>query len=119
MQGRYAADFLTIYVSEAHSADEWQLPHALGAGDAIPVFDQPKALGERVALARCFAERFPDVGRLVVDTMSNEAAENYAAWPERLYIIVDGAVVYKGGPGPFGYVLKDVKDWLDAHASVT
>ena len=110
------ADFLTIYVSEAHASDEWALPDAEGAGDLIPSgVLQPRSLAARCELARQFAERNPVVGRLVVDTMTNEASERYAAWPERLYVIVDGVVVYKGGPGPFGYVLADVRSWLEAH----
>lgn len=47
--------------------------------------------------------------------MSDSANRSYAAWPERLYIIVDGVIVYKSGPGPFGYVLDDVRSWLEKH----
>jgi thyroxine 5-deiodinase len=107
-----------VYISEAHAADEWALPHARGAGEAIPAgIVQPRSLEARAALARCFARRFPDVGRLLVDTMTDEAASRYAAWPERLYIVVDGVVVLKGGPGPFGYVLADVRAWLEQNAA--
>ena len=49
--------------------------------------------------------------------MADEANARYAAWPERLYVVVDGVVAYKGGPGPFGYVLDDVRTWLQRHAA--
>ncbi len=108
------ADFLTVYISEAHASDEWALPDAEGAGELIPSgIVQPRSLDARAALARCFASRFPGVGRLVVDSIDNSANRAYAAWPERLYIIVDGVVVFKSGPGPFGYVLDDVRKWLE------
>ena len=112
------ADFATVYIAEAHAVDEWALPDARGAGAAIPAgIVQPRSLAARCELARCFARRFPDVGRLLVDTMADEANARYAAWPERLYVVVDGVVVYKGGPGPFGYVLDDVRAWLERHAA--
>lgn len=38
----------------------------------------------------------------------------YTFHAERLYIIVDGVVVYKGGYGPFDYKLWEVQDWLAA-----
>ena len=38
----------------------------------------------------------------------------YGAWPERLYIIVDGTIVYQGGLGPFDYKLHEVQHWLAA-----
>lgn len=44
--------------------------------------------------------------------MKNHVYDHYDAWPERLYIIVDGVIVYKGGNGPFGYCLWEVQEWL-------
>jgi len=106
------ADFLTIYIEEAHPNDSWELPDATYA----PNIKQPTTLTERIELAKCFASKFQDhpFGTLVVDTLDfyNNAAGAYAAWPERLYIIQNDVCLYKGGPGPFGYILKDIEDWL-------
>ena len=44
--------------------------------------------------------------------MEGNIADRYGAWPERLYIIIDGIVVYKGNVGPFGYKLPEVKEFL-------
>jgi hypothetical protein len=44
--------------------------------------------------------------------MRGQVVDRYEAWPERLYIVLDGAVVYKGGFGPFDYRLDEVQDWL-------
>ncbi len=75
---------------------------------------QPRSTDERREVAQCFAGRFAQLGlgTVVVDTIEGEAEARYAAWPERLFVVVDGVVVYKGGPGPFGYVLSDVEKWL-------
>ncbi len=129
------ADFATVYIAEAHPSDEWALPDAIDT----PSVRQPRTTEERVELARCFAQTVRrgeakaagraaeedgdgkgaaasvvgiGAGALLVDTLSNEANTKYAAWPERLYVIVDDVIVYKGGPGPFGYVLSDVQKWL-------
>ncbi|XP_019633402.1 PREDICTED: uncharacterized protein LOC109476824 [Branchiostoma belcheri] len=47
-----------------------------------------------------------------VDTMDNNVAKTYACYPDRLFVILDGRVVYKGGLGPEGYHLDEVRDWL-------
>lgn len=70
---------------------------------------------ERIAAAKLFQEsteaRKLDV---VCDSMVGHAVTRYGAWPERLYIIVDGIVVYQGGMGPFGYRLDEVRGWLES-----
>ena len=38
---------------------------------------------------------------------------DYAAWPERLYIIDEkGTIAYRGGMGPFNYKPAEVRAWL-------
>lgn len=36
----------------------------------------------------------------------------YSAKPERLYIIKDGKITFKGGPGPYSYALEELDDAL-------
>ena len=38
-----------------------------------------------------------------VDLMKNNCNATYATWPERLYIILNGAVEFQSGPGPIYY----------------
>ena len=106
------ADFLTIYIKEAHPDDEWQMQPNL---DEEVCYLQPKTLAQRVAIANDFARRFQYPLPLAVDAMDNAANQTYAAWPERLYIIdPDGRIVYKGGNGPFHYQPEEVRAWLEA-----
>lgn len=44
--------------------------------------------------------------------MASEAMDRYQSWPERLYIIDRGIVVFQGGIGPFDYRPSDVREWL-------
>lgn len=106
---RDLADMWTIYIEEAHARDEWYLPDA-SAGKAA---NQPTTTAERIRAAAAFASDFRFPIPVYVDTISDHAGIRYDAWPERLYVVVDGVVVYKGGPGPFQYRLGEVKAWLE------
>jgi hypothetical protein len=76
-------------------------------------YAQPKSIGDRVAIANDFTQRYKFPVPFGIDEMSNAANDAYAAWPERLYIIDEnGRISYKGGNGPFKYDPKEVRAWL-------
>jgi len=101
------ADFIAIYVSEAHPADEWKIE-----GHGV-CYMQPKTLEGRVSVASDFIKNKNFKIPLFIDLMDNNAALAYEAHPERLYIIQNGVIVYKGGPGPFGYKISEVEKFLE------
>lgn len=106
------ADFLTIYVREAHPTDEWQMKS--NVKDDV-CYVQPKNLGDRLAIANDFTKRYKYPVPFGVDDMNNAANDAYAAWPERLYVLdKSGKIGYKGGNGPFKYDPKEVRAWLAA-----
>lgn len=105
------ADFLAVYIREAHPQDEWQMKSNVKESICYP---QPKTLAQRVAIANDFTERFHFPIRLAVDFMSDTADHIYAGWPERLYVIDEsGKIVYRGGLGPFNYHPEEVRAWLE------
>lgn len=104
------ADFLTIYILEAHPTDEWQVGD--NHEDEV-LYEQPTTIGERLELARDFVAGMDFEIPLAVDTMSDEAMHCFAAWPERLYIVeTDGTIAYKGGVGPVRFRPEEVEAWL-------
>jgi len=106
------ADFLTIYIREAHPLDEWRMKSNEKEKDNV-CYVQPKTLAQRVAIANDFTQRFKFPLPFGIDEMTNAASDAYAAWPERLYIIDEsGRISYKGGNGPFKYEPKEVRAWL-------
>jgi len=106
------ADFLTIYIREAHPTDEWRMKSNEKDKDDV-CYAQPKTLEQRVAIANDFTKRFKFALPFGIDEMSNAANDAYAAWPERLYIVDEtGHISYKGGNGPFKYDPKEVRAWL-------
>ncbi len=57
----------------------------------------PISIEERRSAAKACCET-------LVDTLDDAVNSAYAAWPTRLYLIdPNGVVVYRGGPGPFGF----------------
>jgi hypothetical protein len=112
MHQRYRdrAEFLTVYIKEAHPEDEWQMDSNEEEGVCYP---QPKTFEQRLAIANDFARRFEYGIPLAVDGIDNRADQVYAGWPERLYVIDEqGTIVYKGETGPFGFHPEEVEAWL-------
>jgi hypothetical protein len=108
------ADFLTVYVREAHPTDEWQMKSNLKDKDDV-CYAQPKTLEQRLTIANDFTKRFKFPLPFGIDDMSNAANDAYAAWPERLYVVDEsGHIAYRGGMGPFNYNPAEVREWLAA-----
>lgn len=106
------ASMLTIYIHEAHAVDKWFFPNAPDVLTGNAIIPTHRNVDDRIAAAKKFQQIKNFTSELVVDSFEHNIMDRYDAWPERLYIIVDGVVVYKGGNGPFGYLLHEVQDWL-------
>jgi len=65
-----------------------------------------------VKLALLFRDKFGHQIPLAVDLLENEANVRYAAWPERIYVLHRDRILLKGRPGPTGYVISDLEDFL-------
>lgn len=99
------ADFLMVYIAEAHAADEWPV------GNPIR-YNQPKILSQRLKIAQDFVNEFglSDEIPLVVDDMRSGEGElcaaqhdnpvdaAYAMWPTRFYVVQGAAVQFKAEP---------------------
>ena len=103
------ADFVTIYITEAHPLDGFAIP------DNQYNIHNHMTLDDRLFAANVLLEKNLPCP-LVVDQMTNEACLTYGAHPERLYIIKDNVIVYSGGLGPKLYDLSEVRKWLDDNA---
>uniref|UniRef100_A0A3P9JUG8 Iodothyronine deiodinase n=1 Tax=Oryzias latipes TaxID=8090 RepID=A0A3P9JUG8_ORYLA len=99
------ADFLVIYIAEAHASDGWAFSNNYD-------INQHQSLEERLSAARILVQSDP-LCPVVVDEMSNAAAIHYGSHPERLYVLQAGKVVYKGGIGPWGYSPQEVRSFLE------
>jgi len=101
------ATFLTIYTQEAHPTEGGDyLDYFLPVSKHNSLQQRLDAAGELLQL-----EELP--GPLLVDNMQDEASKSYGSFPDRLYVILDGVVVFQGGVGPHGYLPKQVEKWLE------
>lgn len=98
------ADFLVIYIAEAHSKDGWAFTNNIN-------INQHKSLEERLSAAQILIQEDP-LCPVVVDDMRDTTSTKYGAMPERLYILQAGKVVFKGEKGPWGYKPEKVHAFL-------
>ena len=107
------ADFAVIYISEAHATDGWNF------AENLYKIRNHVSLQDRINAAKILREVMPREDNLTlhVDSMENDANQGYAGLFERLYIVHRGRIAYMGEPGPNGYCLDEVKEWLDQFAN--
>ncbi|XDA78722.1 hypothetical protein R6Z07F_008810 [Ovis aries] len=110
------ADFLLVYIDEAHPSDGWAV-----AGDSSLFFEVKKHRNQedRCAAAQQLLERFslPPQCRVVADRMDNNANVAYGVAFERVCIVQRQKIAYLGGKGPFFYNLQEVRRWLEKNFS--
>uniref|UniRef100_A0A3P9P5H7 Iodothyronine deiodinase n=1 Tax=Poecilia reticulata TaxID=8081 RepID=A0A3P9P5H7_POERE len=106
------ADFLLVYIDEAHPSDGWVAPPM---GQCSFSFRKHQNLEERMGAARQLIDHFslPPQCQLVADCMDNNANVAYGVANERVCIVHQRKIAYLGGKGPFFYNLKDVRQWLE------
>jgi hypothetical protein len=111
LHARYgdSIEFLIVYCREAHAMDSW-LPMAFGN------IEDPVTHEERDRMATFCSRELGLTMPAVVDEIDDAVSRSYSGWPERLYLIAqDGKVVYRGGPGPFGYDPDGFADAIRSH----
>ena len=69
---------------------------------------------DRLQAAQMLVPLVDSLTPIAVDTLEDEALVSYAAFPDRLYIVLDGRVTYEGQIGPWGYDLEEIRNWLNA-----
>lgn len=111
-------EFLVVYLREAHALDS---PSPLGGEDDMPIVEDPITLAERRAVAQvCMTRLALEPIPAVVDELDDGVGQAYDAHPDRLYLVGrDGRVVYRGGPGPFGFLPDELEAAIRAELGRT
>lgn len=102
------ADFVLVYIEEAHPSDGWV------STDAPHQIPKHRCLDDRLRAAQLMLSEVPE-SSVVVDNMDNSSTAAYGAYFERLYIVRDERVVYQGGRGPEGYRISELRSWLEQY----
>lgn len=99
------ADFLSIYVEEAHPTDGWAFENNVE-------ISTHKTLEDRCQAAKLMQDSVQFNCPIMIDTMENEANNAYAGLPIRLYVIKNKKVKFAGLAGPTFYDPQNVRQWL-------
>jgi len=111
---RDRADFLLVYILEAHAQDEWPICSSrCSPGGKKILYNQHKTLEERTQAAKDFIEAFDFKIPTVLDNMENDFESKYSAWPLRIYAVRQGQVEYKAMPRDGMYHLEELEAYLD------
>jgi hypothetical protein len=90
-----------VYIQEAHPSDIWQMRSNVKEG---VIFATPRTEGKRVEIAESCVRRLGIRFPALIDGMDNSVERRYTGWPDRLMLIdIDGRLVFKTEPGPFGF----------------
>ena len=105
----HVADFLIVYISEAHPSDGWKFQNNFDINKHNGIQDRIKAVETLL--------KFKPNCPVVADEISNVLTYKYGAMSERLYVVLNGRVVYLGERGPHGYHVEEVEEWLTKYTS--
>lgn len=101
---------VAVYITEAHSQDEWPISSSRFTPDRAPVIvNQPQSSQQRLELACHFREKWGLQVLMLVDPIENPFMEAYTPWPLRFYVIMDGSCVLKAQPKDCSYDLGLVR----------
>jgi thiol-disulfide isomerase/thioredoxin len=104
------AEFLMVYVREAHPTDGWKMEQNERLGVSVK---QPTSLGERTKVAGQFCTKLKPTMPVLVDELDDRVGNLYSGMPGRLYVIdAQGKVAYKSGRGPFGFRAGELEQAL-------
>jgi hypothetical protein len=110
---RDRAQFLLIYVREAHPADGWWMTSNQRVGIEVT---QPASDPDRLAVAStCRNHLGFDRSDLpfLVDHVDDKVGAAYSGMPNRLYLVdSDGRIAFKSGRGPFGFKPRELEQAL-------
>ena len=109
-QYKNKSEWFVVYIREAHAADGRQVPSNVRAGIEI---NEPKTMEERIEVASACVREMKLSIPAIIDGMDNKVGTDYAAWPDRLYIVdKEGKIAYKGGKGPGGFKPPEMEKTL-------
>ncbi len=107
---RDKAEFLMVYVREAHPTDGWAMSSNASVGVAVA---QPKNDDERRKVCTQFTTKLKPTIPVVVDGIDDKVGNAFSGMPARLYVIdTHGKVAYKSGRGPFGFRAGEMEQAL-------
>jgi hypothetical protein len=111
-QNKDQAAFFLVYIREAHP--DSILFTKEGGAEKLLKIGQTDTVKDRAVVAKQCLETLKLSIPTLLDGEDNKVNAAYAGWPDRLYVVgTDGKIAYQGGPGPKGFRVEEVVEWLD------
>ncbi|MBM3997749.1 MAG: hypothetical protein FJ303_26935 [Planctomycetes bacterium] len=108
------AEFFLVYIREAHP-DSILFTLKDGEKKMLKIL-QTEKIDDRAENAKQCVDTLKMTMPTLIDRPDNQVNTAYGAWPDRLYVIgIDGKIAYQGGPGPGGFKVNEVENWLRAN----
>lgn len=108
-------EFFMVYIKEAHPTDGRQSKSNIRENILIR---QPKSLLERTKIAEHMCTELKIDLPPLVDTIDDKTNNAYSAAPDRLYLVgVNGKIIYKSDPGPWGFDARELEREVEAVVS--
>jgi hypothetical protein len=105
------AEFYLVYIREAHP--DSILLTLQGKEKKLLKISQTEKNDERAEVAQQCVATLNLTMPTLLDREDNQVNTAYGGWPDRLYIVgVDGKIAYQGRPGPRGFRVEEVENWL-------
>lgn len=109
------AAFFLVYIREAHP--DSVIATLVDGKKTLLKIAQTTTTEERAGTARKCVDTLKLSMPTLIDREDNRVNFAYAGWPDRLYVVgADGKIAYQGGPGPRGFKVEEVVEWLDKNA---
>ena len=103
------ADFLVVYIEEAHPSDGWSFK------DNFDIASH-QSIEDRISAAQVLRDTKTPIS-IVVDHINYNANKAYGGLFERLYVLQEGKVEYQGGRGPQNCHVPEVEEWLKVYTN--
>ncbi len=112
-----SVNFLCVYIKEAHPVDGNHSPH--NVTDGI-LYKAPETANDRAEIAAACMLRYNFTFPMVLDDMSDQVEDDYAAMPERLYVLNrSGRVSWKCGLVPPSFNADEFETAIAAAVEAT
>ena len=125
------ANFFVVYIREAHPQEGWTFEGNTSVIEAKEIQDRRDAIEIMIKEWKYLC---PDLRlnlneiditdgtnkrdgaiSVVIDNMDNQLDRAFDAWEERLYVLDNKKVVYKGGQGPIDYNMDGLTAFLASY----
>lgn len=101
-----------IYIDEAHPRDGW----FIGDSQGPVIYNHTDIQHRRVAAEKYIIPDSPIP--VYLDDMANDVKRYFGVQYERLVVLYMGQIIYKGQPGPMGYDLDELEEFIKSNLQV-